>query len=320
MIVTKTPLRVSLAGGGTDLPAYYGNRGIGEVISLSINRYIYITSSKYHDPDATSFKYSEVEVVSRHENLKNPIVKEVLTHFDLPRGFEFSSLSEVPGGTGLGSSSAFTVGLVSNVAMMLGRPLSQHDAAELACFIELEKLGEPIGKQDQYGCAVGGLKRIEFRNQGVTTSSLSLSNDSLSRLSDRLALVRVGAVRSASEILKEVQSRPQVNFAKLDAIRDLVAPVKSCLMTGDIKGLGAALDENWRLKKTLNAGVSNKIIDDLYDAFVPKFAYGGKLLGAGGSGFLCLILREPLREQRAGPCSMAEPLNIDMDGVRSWSI
>lgn len=320
MIVTKTPLRVSLAGGGTDLPAYYGDRGIGEVISLSVNRYLYITSSKYHDPDATSFKYSDVEVVSEHKNLKNPIVREVLTHFDLPRGFEFSSLSEVPGGTGLGSSSAFTVGLVSNVAMMVGQPLSQHDAAELACYVELVRLGEPIGKQDQFGCAVGGIKHIEFRNHGVTTSALSLSRDSLSSLCDRLAIVRVGAVRSASAILRDVQTRPEVNFAKLDAIRDLVAPVKNSLISGDIKGLGSALDENWRLKKTLNAGVSDSVIDELYDTFVPKFAYGGKLLGAGGSGFLCLILREPLREQRTGPCSTAESLLVDMDGVRSWSI
>lgn len=321
MIVTKTPLRVSLVGGGTDLPMYYEKTGLGEVISLSIDRYIYITSSRYHDKTATCFKYSEVEVVKKHSEIRNPIVREVLSYFEVPSGYEFSSVSNVPGGTGLGSSSAFSVGLIMNVATALGQPMSQLDAAALACHIELNVLQEPIGKQDQYGCAIGGIKHVVFREHEVNVSSVQMTTEARRRLDDSLVLIRVGNIRSASEILRGVQSQPDVNFGKLDKIRGLVSPVKSLLSAGDMQGLGEALHEYWILKKTLSQGISDSSIDSIYEYMVPRFAYGGKLLGAGGAGFLCFILRNP--EERNFGSHMTpkvESLNIDFDGVRAFCI
>ena len=292
MIITKVPLRISLAGGGTDLPAYYSKRDYGEVVNFAINKYIYITSSRFHNPDIYNFKYSEIEEVYHYKSFKNPIVREVFEYFKLQPGYQYTSVSSVPGGTGLGSSSAFTAALIANTAERLNRPISQIEAASLAAYIELECLGEPIGKQDQYGCAVGGLKKIRFNNQGVTLTPIELTHDREQKLVSSLILVRVGKIRSASAILKSIQKASSINLKKLDKIRSQVTSMVQYISHGNISSIGESLHENWMLKKTLDIGISDNQIDDLYNQLVPNYAYGGKLLGAGGSGFLLFVLKE----------------------------
>jgi len=321
MWVTKTPLRVSLAGGGTDLPAYYEERDFGAVISFALAKHIYICSEAYHDASRTRFQYSKTETVGSCKDFENPIVKEVLSYLKLGNGFQFASISNVPGGTGLGSSSAFCVALLSNVAALLGRPLSQLAAADLACHVEIDRLGEPIGKQDQYGCALGGIKKIEFTKDSVGVTNVPLPSDVISQLQNHFVLVRVGKVRSASRILQEVQRGGDVNFASLDEIRAHVPIMESFLASGDVEMIGRLLDENWKLKKSLSKRVANEEIDELYDLFVPRYAYGGKLLGAGGSGFLLFVLREKhgdwIPESIAGGI---EGVRIDQVGVSSWEM
>ncbi|MDB4125230.1 hypothetical protein N9565_00680 [Amylibacter sp.] len=320
MIVTKVPLRISLAGGGTDLPSYYVDRGVGETVSFAINKYIYITSSDYYDTRKTNFKYSEVETVECLDHFKNPIVRQVLKLFSVPHGLQFASLSSVPGGTGLGSSSAFCVGLVSNVAKRMGRDLSQYEAAEIACYVELELLKEPIGKQDQFGCALGGMKHLTFTKLGVFSEGLLLSKDMEVDFSTRLALVRVGGVRSASQILSEIQKENSVNLSKLDDIRSLVPKVKSALLNGDIEFIGESLHKNWIIKKSLDKNMTDENIDYIYEKMVPKMAFGGKLLGAGGSGFLLFILKQPVDETVFPPDVIVSNIEIDKAGVVSVSV
>ena len=317
MIVTKVPLRVSLAGGGTDLPSYYVDRGVGEVVSFAINKYIYITSSDYYDTQKTNFKYSEVETVECLDDFKNPIVKEVLKLFSVPPGLQFASLSSVPGGTGLGSSSAFCVGLVSNVAKRMGRDLSQYEAAEIACHVELELLKEPIGKQDQFGCALGGMKHLTFTKSGVFSEGILLSKEVEADFAGRLAIVRVGGVRSASQILSGIQKDSVINLSKLDEIRSLVPKVKSALIDGDIEYIGESLHRNWIIKKSLNKNMTDSDIDYIYEQMVPKFAFGGKLLGAGGSGFLLFVLKQPVVETVFPSDVSVSQIEIDKEGVVS---
>lgn len=319
-IFTKVPLRISIAGGGTDLPTYYLDRGLGEVINFPINKYMFIASSDYFDPNATNFKYSEVETVSNLDNFKNPIVREVLKKFSTPHGLHYASLSSVPGGTGLGSSSAFCVGLISNVAKRMGRQLSQYEAAEIACHIELEILKEPIGKQDQFGCAIGGLKHLIFKKSSVVVEGLPMTHEMEDELTKHLVLIRVGGIRSASQILSDIQSDKKVNLKKLDEIRGLVPAVKSALARGDIGFLGKNLHENWMIKKNLNKSVSNIEIDKIYEDLVPKKAHGGKLLGAGGSGFLLFILKQPLSETKLPDGVSFSEIQIDKEGVISTTL
>lgn len=320
MFVTRIPYRISLAGGGTDLPSYYTDRSFGEVISIAIDRHIYITSNEFYDINQTRFQYSKTETVDDFSKFQNPIVREVLKYFDLPQGFQFASMSNVPGGTGLGSSSAFCVGLISNVSALIGKPISQLAAAELGCHVELDCLGEQIGKQDQFGCAVGGLKRIVFEEKNVSVRQLTIDRKLQANFEDHLILVRVGAIRSASQILKEVQKKSNVNFAKLDEIKKLVPEMADYLEKGNIAMIGELLNQNWNLKKTLSSLVSDNEIDRIYKYMVPKYAYGGKLLGAGGSGFLFFVLKSPKIPNIHDISKRSSKISIDHSGLTTVSI
>jgi D-glycero-alpha-D-manno-heptose-7-phosphate kinase len=320
MIVTKIPLRISLAGGGTDLPVYYKEREYGEVISFSINKYIYITSSKFHDPNVYNFKYSEIEEVHDYSLFKNPIVREVLKYFKIQPGYQYTSVSSVPGGTGLGSSSAFTTALIANIAERMNQPISQYEAASLAAHIELDCLGEPIGKQDHFGCAIGGIKRIRFSNQKVSITPIELSYEKECKLMKNLILVRVGLIRSASDILRSIQKSPDINFTKLDQIREQVNSMVEFVSEVDIPQIGRNLHKNWMIKKTLDNGVCDTEIDALYEKMVPKYAYGGKLLGAGGSGFFLFVLKDTNFIQELPSNISVSRVNIDKYGLNTFKL
>lgn len=298
MIITKTPFRISFAGGGSDLASFY-EENEGCVLSTSINKYCYISIHPYFDEKYTCLKYSENELVDNIQNIKHKIFKQVLNEENLS-GIEITSTADIPGGTGLGSSSTFTVGLLNTVSCYLGKFRSKHYLAERACEIEIEKLGSPIGKQDQYAAAYGGLNFIKFRRNGeVIVTPIVMKAETYRKLQNNLVMFYTGNVRSANSILKEQKSNMS-DKNKIKNVKDmckLAERMKECLENNDLSTFGKILDEGWKLKRTLATDVSNPEIDRLYEVAMKNGAVGGKLLGAGGGGFL-LFYCEPQYQDR----------------------
>ncbi len=297
MIITRTPFRVSFVGGGSDLMSFYA-RHKGAVISTSINKYMYISSHKFFEEDKIRVKYSKTETVKGTSELQHPILRTVLDKFEIKGGLEFSSIADVPAGTGLGSSSAFTVGLLNNLHIISGKPASKEMLAEEACHIEIDLLKEPIGKQDQYAAAVGDLNVIEFHPSGeVTVHPLNLGEEVYSTLQKNLLMFYTGDQRSASAILSEQNKNnaQEEKFKALQSMVGLVYETRDALEKGNIDDFGKILHENWILKKNLASGITNTSIDQAYQTAMANGALGGKLLGAGGGGFLLFYC--PLHSQ-----------------------
>ncbi len=294
MIITQTPFRVSFVGGGSDMAAFY-TRHEGAVLSTTINRYMYISSHRFFEPDKIRAKYSKTETVSRASELEHPIIRTVLEKFNIDGGIEVSSIADVPAGTGMGSSSSFTVGLLHNLYTWLGKSPSKEQLAAEACEIEIEWLKEPIGKQDQYAAAFGGFNIFRFRSDGsVGVEPLTLSEDIFQTLQGRLHMFYTGTQRSASAILAE-QTRSisaDDKFQNLKAMTALVDPLKDSLLSGNLDDFGRILHENWMLKQQLTGSISNSSINEAYRAALDHGALGGKLLGAGGGGFLLFYCPE----------------------------
>ncbi len=286
MIITKTPFRVSLCGGGSDLPSFY-QKNCGAVISTTINKYMYITSHPSFDENTTTLKYSKIETVKNLEDIKHSIFKKCLIEENI-EGLEITSIADIPQGTGLGSSSSFTVGLLNNLKAYKNEKVNKEKLASLACEIEINKLKSPIGKQDQYAASYGGFNFIEFKkDEKVIVNPVKISKENLKKLENNLILLYIGGTHDASEILKE-QSK---NFSKKEKeegqkkIVSLTYELKNELEKGNIDFVGKVLHENWLIKRTLASGISNKRIDNLYEKALKSGALGGKILGAGGSGF-----------------------------------
>ena len=296
MIITRTPFRISFVGGGSDIPAFYREHG-GAVISTTIDKYMYISSHDYFEPGKIRTKYSQTETVESVSDLNHPILRAIMQRLEVQPGLEVSSIADVPAGTGMGSSSSFTVGTLHNLMARLGKEDQASKAwlGEQACAVELEDLQEPIGKQDQYAAAFGGLNIIRFQKNGqVHVEPLSLSQDAASAFGSHLRLYYFGNQRSASAILKE-QSQESSKEAKQNALRQMVGMVPefaSSIQQGQMNLAGEILHENWVLKQSLASGISNPAINEAYDAGRKAGAFGGKLLGAGGGGFM-LFLAEP---------------------------
>ena len=293
MIITKTPFRVSFCGGGSDMANFYEKYG-GCVLSTSINKYCYISIHPYFNENQTLLKYSENELVDSPDQIKHRIFRQVLTDMGI-HGVEISSTADIPGGTGLGSSSTFTVGLLNTLNCYKGKFVSKDKLAKLACEVEIEKLGNPIGKQDQYGAALGGLNFIKFNQDGsVSHEPILMEGKTYKKLQKNLLMFYTGTTRSANTILAE-QTK---NITSDDKARNLLKmcglakDMKVALENNDISSFGKILDEGWQLKKELASGIANPAIDEAYEIAMKNGALGGKLLGAGGGGFLLFYCEE----------------------------
>ncbi len=291
MIISQTPLRVSFFGGGSDLPSYYRRHG-GAVLSVTINPSIYVTVSRKFD-QAIRVSYSRTEEVECVSQIEHPLVRESLSLLDISGGVEITSVADIPArGTGLGSSSSFTVGLLSALHAYSGRHRSAADLARESCEIEIGRCGEPIGKQDQYAAAFGGFNFIRFRPDDSVEVTKVTCTKSIAELESRLLFFYTGISRSASALLRQQSSDVATPGHKSDAVGRLVGIAETAyenLCSGDIDSLGELLHESWRIKKQMADGVTNSLIDQLCDLALGAGAQGCKLLGAGGGGFLMCI-------------------------------
>jgi D-glycero-alpha-D-manno-heptose-7-phosphate kinase len=291
MIISRTPVRVSFVGGGTDISSFYRTYG-GAVVSASIRKYFYLSMHRSFQGGGSLLKYSKTERVFDINDIDHRIIREVFRTWGI-HGVDFSSAADIPSGTGLGSSSAFTSGLITLCAAYTGRYLSQHEIAAEACRIEIDCLQEPIGKQDQFGCAVGGLKFIEFLpDDEVVVTPLHLTPELKRRLEDALVLVYVGGNRSASQVLRQ-QASAVAEDRSLENVLQTMADQARTLrfeIQENPDVLGEYLHEGWERKKRLSTSVSSSVIDDVYAKARAAGAVGGKLLGAGGAGFLLLYV------------------------------
>jgi len=306
MIITKTPFRVSFVGGGSDLGEFYRHQQ-GAVLSTSINKFMYISSHRFFDEDKLRIKYSRTETVKAISELRHPIVREVLKKFNMTGAIEISSNADVPAGTGLGSSSSFTVGLLHNLYSVLGKFVTKHQLAREASEIEIEKLGEPIGKQDQYAAAFGGLNVIKFNPSGtVNIEPIHLKKEIYTRLQNNLLMFYIGKQRKTSRILSEQRDNlcSQAKIDQLARMVELVWKLREYLYEGELEEFGRTLHQNWLLKRELASRITNEEIDGIYERALKSGAVGGKLLGAGGGGFFIFYCErqnhEKLREAMAG--------------------
>lgn len=297
MIISRTPFRVSFCGGGSDLPSFYREHG-GAVLSMSIQKYMYLSMHSYFEREGFILKYSHIETPKKVEDIEHRIIRQVFSDLSIS-GVDFNSSADVPAGTGMGSSSAFAVGLLNLCHAYKGQYVSRSRLAEMACEVEIEKLGEPIGKQDQYGCALGGINLIEFHpDESVTHEPVPLAEHQKRMLEDNLLMFYLGGTRSASALLAS-QSKNSASDAEVIAnLRAMVEQAKSLRIDicKDVDVLGPYLHEGWERKRKLTSGISNPLIESAYAAALGAGATGGKLLGAGGSGFLLVYAPPKARE------------------------
>tara|TARA_B100000427_G_C15459010_1_gene573136 strand:+ start:166 stop:1128 length:963 start_codon:yes stop_codon:yes gene_type:complete len=290
MIGVRTPFRISFAGGGTDLPQFFKKNG-GKVISSSIDKYMYHFIHKFDD-SLIQIKYSKNELVEDPKNIKHPIVREVSKLFNL-KGLDLNSIADIGKGTGLGSSSAYTVGLINGLTKYEKRKISKSKLASLSADIEINKLGEPIGKQDHYASAFGGLNKITFyKNGSVKVKKIKFNKDQLDFLDSSMTLYKYGTSRSASKILSQQNLNLRKNkYVQLtQQIYNLVDDMESALISTDIKSIGEILNESWNIKKQLSGSISNEKLEKKINLLISqKGIHGGKLLGAGSSGYILLV-------------------------------
>jgi len=322
MIVTRTPLRIPLGGGGTDLPSYYTQFG-GFLISAAVDKYIYITINRRFE-NSIRISYSKTEIVDSPEEIQHPLVREALKLLQIDSNLEITSIADVPANTGLGSSSAFTVGLLNALHTYKKEKVSAQELAEEACQIEIERLKEPIGKQDQYLAAFGGIVCLEIDRLGsVKVEQLNLPENTLDQLESNSLLFYTGIKRSAGEILfaqnKSNAANQNGSLEAMHQIKEIGYQIKESFQQGDIDQFGQLLDRHWQTKKNLSDKISDSQIDRWYDLAKSEGALGGKLMGAGGGGFFmfyCNNGKNTLRQslQQAGLKEMR--FRIDWEGSK----
>lgn len=316
MIITRTPFRVSFAGGGSDIASFYEKHG-GCVLSTAINKYMYISVHPSFSKASTVLKYSKTESVDDLEEIEHKYFKKILKLLDV-KGVEIVSTADVPAGTGLGSSSSFTVGVLHALYAYKGKYVSKERLASEACDIEIKHLLNPIGKQDQYAAAYGGMNFYQFRKDGsVTVDPVIMHDSARQQLEKNLMMFYTGQLHSASEILKEQSSNITVGDKEANQIRmcGLAHDLRKELQENNIDAMGEILHENWMLKKTLASGISNPVIDQAYETAVANGAIGGKLLGAGGGGFLLFYVPQEKQEKVKEAIGLPQmPMAFDRQG------
>ena len=317
MLIAQGPLRVSLFGGGSDLPAYLAHNE-GAVLSFAIDRRVYLAGHPFTHREGILLKYSKTEDVARSQDLQHPIAREVLGRYGVT-DIDIAVMADVPAGTGLGSSSTFTVAFLAFVRHLKGIPTNPADLALEACEIEIDVLHEPIGYQDQWASALGGVNVIRFSRQEVHVERVALGAASHSALERNLHLIPVGKPRSASDLLA-AQGKATTKGSKAEEVTrrmvGLVAPGDRALRE-NIDDLGSLLHEAWLLKREVAAGVSNTEVDTLYEQGLREGATGGKLLGAGGSGYLAFYVPEEAHERfgRAFPKRLEFKISAQGAGI-----
>jgi D-glycero-alpha-D-manno-heptose-7-phosphate kinase len=319
MIITRTPLRISFAGGGTDLPSFYRAHGGGAVTSAAIDRYVHVLVNEKFDR-SIRVAYSRTENVDRLEDLQHGLVREAMRVAGVGEALEIHTIADIPSeGTGLGSSSTLTVGLLNALFAYRGQLKDPAELAEQACRIEIDRLGGTLGKQDQYIAAFGGVQYFEFRgDDSVRASPIPLSAVDREALSDRLSLYYTGVTRTAEGILQQQSARTHENRESLVRMRELAATARSAILKREWERLGAVMDEGWALKRGLSSGISNDAIDRQYAAAKAAGAWGGKITGAGGGGFMLLVHPPERSRQIADALSPMErlPVRITPEGSR----
>ena len=321
MIGSRTPFRMSFIGGGSDLKEFY-SRTPGCVISTTINKYMYIFIHPFFD-DRIQIKYSKTELVNRIEKIKHPIVRETLKRFDL-KGIDINSIADIPAGTGLGSSGSYAVGLLHALYSYTNQQASSELLAKDACEIEIDILKEPIGKQDQYAAAFGGLNVIRFLPTGeVKVEPINIQPSVYNQLQDNLLLFYTGITRNASDVLSDQKHNlinKQAKFDSMLRMTELVEKAIKNLCESDLDEFGKTLDENWNLKKSLSNKISNTDIDDIYSMAKKNGAVGGKLLGAGGGGFLVFYCRKENHDGLREVLSRLKEVEFKFDNTGSQII
>ena len=314
MIITRAPFRVSFCGGGSDLPSFYEKYG-GCVISTSIRKYMYLSMHNYFYKDKIILKYSETEIVDDYSQIRHKYFKQCLSDFGI-KGVAIASMADIPAGTGLGSSSAFTVALLQLLHTYRGEYIPKYKLAKDACETEIEKLGEPIGKQDQFASAFGGLNFIEFRRDGyVNVEPIVMKPSSYKKLENNILMFYLGGTHSASAILKQQSENiKSVDKAELQLkMCEITKVLRNELQNNNIDSMGDLLHENWILKKSLASGISNPFIDDVYSRAIKAGATGGKLLGAGGAGFMIFYVPENKHQNVRSELADLREMEFEMD-------
>ena len=296
MIITRTPFRLTLGGGGTDLPSFYREHG-GFILAVSIDKYMYLNVNTPIVDDIIRVQYSKTEIVNQASEVQHTLVREALQFFHIENGIQIASIADIPAGTGLGSSSSYLVGLLNAMHTLTRTPVSTHELAEEACYIELERLRKPIGKQDQYMAAFGGLTSLDIAKDGrVRVSHLHLSMELVNMLESNILLFYTGSTRDAETILQKqdgaAKNKDKVVVESLHEIRDIGFEIRDSIADGNLRRFGELLDVHWRAKKRLSDGITNHRIDHWYEVAKCNGALGGKISGAGGGGFLMLYCEE----------------------------
>jgi D-glycero-alpha-D-manno-heptose-7-phosphate kinase len=317
MIVSKTPLRMSYVGGGSDLPSFYKEE-VGAVLSTSIDKYVYVAINQKFDGNIR-LSYSKTEEVDQIHKIEHPLVREALSMLAISGGIEIASMADIPSrGSGLGSSSSFTVALLNALYAYKNQYVSKEVLAQQACEIEITRCGEPIGKQDQYAAAYGGLNLIQFHpDETVSIDPVICKAETIKRIEQSTLVFFTGRTRSASSVLQS-QSDAMNGDSRRSLVRrmvELAFQLKRELEFGDVDSFGQILDENWRLKSQLTTGISDSQIDEWYQKGIAAGATGGKLLGAGNGGFMMFYAPPECHEKIKESLSELTPIKFGMDKI-----
>ena len=320
MIISRTPLRVSFCGGGTDIDDFSMSEPEGgRVVSAALSRYVYVTINRRFD-DRLRASYSTMEDVDSLDKIQHDLIREALRLTGIDSGIEITTIADIPGqGTGLGSSSTVTVGLLNAMHAFQGRKVSKEQLAEEACQIEIDTLGAPIGRQDQYAASFGGVNSIRFGENGVKVEPIEVSEGLAKKFSENFTLVFTGLTRSASKVLSEESDDRSDKIRRMREIRNHADEAASHIEQENLDSLGAILNKTWLSKREASSIVTNKQIDDLYERAISSGAIGAKLLGAGNGGFLLVCGNRHLRgilQRDLGESHRMFPLEIDFSGSK----